>query len=303
MRGQTFIAAGWFLLISTASALGGTFDIKSPEVTKGETELATNHSLQSGFPDNADRVRHSWEIFLGYGFTERFKAGIKGGFDTPVSENMQFSTVSVETQYYLGKLTPVISWAWFIELAAGVHHDETNTVIFGPLIQFGDDKRSLTCNTLFEQTFGRNREDGIAFTYAIGVKQELREGLAIGIEGHGSIPDIGDAPSVDFQEHRVGPVLYVEPELRAGQKSHKLAIEVGGFVGLTKATPDFTGKLKASLTCANGLTHDVKVTPIMTIRLRARSAYPVAGAVPHWQCGHAAATLNPPKDRFLSRLG
>lgn len=243
----THIHRTWRDAVGAHGISAGTFDIKAPE-TKGETELATNHSLQSGFPDNADRVRHSWEIFLGYGVTDRFKAGIKGGFDTPVGENMQLSTVSVETQYYLGNLTPAISWAWFTEVAVGAHQDETNTVIFGPLMQFGDDKRSLTVNTLFEQTFGRNREDGIAFTYAIGLKQAVREGLAIGIESHGSIPDIGDARGVDFQEHRLGPVVYFEPGLPTAPKSHKLAIEIGAFAGLTVATPDFTGKLKASLT-------------------------------------------------------
>jgi hypothetical protein len=193
-------------------------------------------------------VRHSWEIFLGYGFTDRFKAGLKGSFDTPVGENMQLSTASVETQYFLGKLAPAISWAWFTEVAVGVHQDETNTLIFGPLVQFGDDKRSLTFNTLFEQTFGRNRQEGIAFTYAIGLKQEVREGVAIGIESHGSIPDLGDAPGIDFQEHRIGPVVFFEPKPLGLPKSHKLAIEIGAFAGLTEATPDVTGKLKASLT-------------------------------------------------------
>jgi hypothetical protein len=234
-----------------ATAGAQTFDVKSPEVKKGETEVSTNHSLQGGFPDNADPVRHSWELAADYGFSDRFKAGIKANFDTPVGEHMRLSTAGVETQIYFGKLAPAITWGWFTEVDAAVHRSETNTVVFGPLIQFGDDKRSLTFNTLFERTFGRNRDEGIAFTYAVGLKARLREGVSLGVEGHGTIPDIGHALGIDRQEHRVGPVLYLEQDVgpkRPGKEAPKLSWELGVLAGLTEATPDVTAKIKASLT-------------------------------------------------------
>jgi hypothetical protein len=233
------------------AALAGTFDVKAPEITKGETELATNHSLQAGFPANADRVRYSWEAFLGYGFSDSFKAGIKGSFDRSDSESMIWSTASLETQVYLGKLAPAVAWAWYTEVAVAIDRDETNTAIFGPLLQLGNDKAALTLNLLFEQTFGQNREDGTTLAYAAGLKRELKEGIAIGIESHGRIPNIAEAPGIDWQEHRIGPVLYHENDVGSqsgAAKGGKLSIEIGAFAGMTEATPDLTGKIKAALT-------------------------------------------------------
>jgi hypothetical protein len=239
------------LFVLAAPAFAGTFDIKGPEVEKGELEAHTNHSFQSGFPANADRVRHSFEFVANYAFTEHFKGGPKLGFDRPIGDGTNLSTAGIEGQIYFGKLGPAIAVAWFTGVDFGVHRDETNTVVFGPLIKFGDDALSLTLNPLFEQTFGRNREDGVAFTYAVGLKGQVREGLSLGIEAYGSIPEIGDAPGTDFQEHRIGPVVYIDRDLesaRSGRGPKKLSIEIGAFAGLTDATPDWTGKIKAALT-------------------------------------------------------
>ena len=233
------------------SAQAGPFDVKGPEIEKGETEISTNHVFQSGFPANADRVRHSYELAASYAFTSTFKAGIKAGFDTPLGDNTRVSIVGIEAQVYLGKIAPAISWAWFTGLDTRVHRDETNTMVFGPLIKFGDDKLALTLNPLFERTFGANSESGLSFAYAVGLKGEVREGFAVGIEAVGSVPDIGNAPSASFQEHRIGPVLYFDREVspaREGRSAKKLSLEIGGYVGLTEATPDLTGRIKAALT-------------------------------------------------------
>jgi hypothetical protein len=240
-------------LIGTAAlpAAAGPFDIKGPEIENGETEIATNHVFHSGFPANADRVRHSYELAASHAFTSYFKAGIKAGFDTPLGDSTRLSIAGVETQFYFGKIAPAISWAWFTGLDARVHRDETNAIVFGPLIKFGDDKLALTLNPLFERTFGTNSESGLAFAYAVGLKSEVREGLAVGIEAVGSIPDIANAPGTSFQEHRIGPVLYIDREVapaREGRAAKKLSLEIGGYVGLTEATPDVTGRIKAALT-------------------------------------------------------
>lgn len=250
-RGIGLAAAGLLAVVTAMPVEAGTFDVKAPEVKKGETEVAITSTIQSRFGVNSDFIRSSAEIAAGYGFADWFKAGVKFNGDLPVRETWQLSTAGLETQLYFGKLAPGIAWGWYTGVDVRVHESETNTAIFGPLVQFGDDKLSLTLNGLFEQTFGANREDGTAFSYAVGLKREVKEGIAVGIEAHGSIPDIGHWPGADVQEHRVGPVLYLDGEIgkaRNGGEAPKLAVEIGGFIGLTEATPDLTGKLKASLT-------------------------------------------------------
>jgi hypothetical protein len=232
-------------------AVGGTFDIKDPEITKGETEVATNHTLNSGFPAKADPVRHSFEFTAGYAFTESFKAGAKVGYDTHVGDNPRHTIAGVEGQYFVGKVAPAVTLAWFTGLDFRIHHGETNTLVFGPLVKIGNDSLSLTLNPLLEHTFGANRDDGLGITYAVGLKAAARQGLAVGIEAHGSITDVANPPGGHVHEHRIGPVLYFDRELSPateGRNARKLSLEIGTFLGLTEATPDLSGKFKAALT-------------------------------------------------------
>ncbi len=267
-------------MLAEAPALAGTFDIKGADVEKGETEVAVPAAVQSGFPENAELVRQSWEFDVSYGFTDRFKLGAKINLDQPLPEEpedgaekprrkrLRPSTVGLEGQYVLlkpEKGMPALSW--FTGVDASVHRDETNTLTFGPLIGFGDDKLSLTLNPLLARTFGRNSDPGLAFAYAWQVKREMVENVALALEGFGTIPDIGDAPGIEFQEHRIGPVLLLDGELfgmgKTASKPMKLGghesegekvrgpkgeLQIGVLFGLTDATPDLTGKFKFAIT-------------------------------------------------------
>jgi len=250
--------AAVFLLAATTETLphigaarAGVFDVKGPELTGGEWEFATNHAFQHGFSPNADRVRHSFEIVTGYAFSDRFKGGAKFAFDRPLDENMHLSVAGIEGQFNFGKLGPAIAIGWFTAIDMRAHSDETNTLVFGPLIKFGDDALSLTLNPFLERTFGPNREPGLTLTYAVALKAGIREGLALGIEAYGAIPEVADPPESHFHEHRIGPVVYIDHDVTsvlASARPTKLSLEIGAFVGLSEAAPDWTGKLKAALT-------------------------------------------------------
>lgn len=244
-------ATASFMVSSNSAALAGTFEVKGPEMTKGEWELQTSHAFQDGFSNNGDRVRHSFEIVAGYTITDHFKTAGKLGFDRPLGESTHLATAGVEAQFYFGKLGPAIAIGWFTALDFRARGDETNTLIFGPLIKFGDDALSLTVNPLFERTFGLNREDGLTLTYAVGLRAGIREGLALGIEAYGAIPEVADPPESHLHEHRIGPVIYIDHDVTsvlASARPTKLLLEIGAFVGLSDAAPDWTGKIKAALT-------------------------------------------------------
>jgi hypothetical protein len=258
-----------FAALATSPALAGTFDVKSPDVAKGETEVSVNTSYFSGFPMNAELLRQSAEIGVGYGFTDWWKAGVKVALDKPVGGDLQATTAGVEAQALLRKLEGNgIGIGWYTGVDFRIADDATNTVTFGPIFQFGTEKTSFTVNPFLARTFGRNREDGVAFSYAWQAKHEVREGFAIGVEGFGAVPNIGNSPGLDFQEHRIGPVLYFERSLArnpgakvAGMKDvkgvdaggkddggPKLNIEAGVLFGLTEGTQDVTFKLKGGVT-------------------------------------------------------
>ena len=157
-----------------------------------------------------------------------------------------------------------------------VASDQTNTFTLGPILQFGREKSFLAFNPFFARTFGVNSTEGIDFNYAWQAKHEVATGVSVGIEGYGVVPNLGNSPGLDFQEHRIGPVLYFEKELSAtatggpaklgkamsmtdakspapaddgaGGNAPKLAVEAGVLFGLTAGTQDVAFKLKGAIT-------------------------------------------------------
>ncbi len=264
------IAAAVALVALPHAAQAGTFDVKGAEVDKGLREAEFNSSFFRGYPVNAEQVRHSWEAAAGYGFTDQFKGGIKLGLDKPIGDDFRASTAGIEGLLLLKKFENGFGLAWFAGTDVRIADDETNTLTIGPVLHFGTEKTVFLFNPFFEKTYGRNREEGVAFSYAWAAKTVVRENFSVGIEGYGSIPHIGDAPGTAFQEHRIGPVIYLERELdghghgRAGGRSFsikdanpakdetgraapKLSVETGVLFGLTAATQDVTVKFKAGI--------------------------------------------------------
>ena len=201
---------------------------------------------------NADPTRYSTEFDLGYSPTSWFFIGGKLNLDQAVDEHWKVTTAGAEMQLRFGKPQPGFDFGWYSSVDFGVNPDATNAFTFGPIIQFGDDKLSLTLNPFFQKTFGENRTDGIDFTYGVIAKREIKQGMAIGIEAYGTIPDVGSGTPVAFQDHRIGPVLYFErdvgqPRTKDGQQP-KASLDIGVYFGLTDASPDVTGKVKLGLT-------------------------------------------------------
>jgi hypothetical protein len=257
----------WAALAGAPVTLAGTFDVKSVDVDKGQTEVETNNSFFRGYPVNADRLRTSHELALNHGFATWFKAGAKLNFDKPVDEEFRLATAGIEGQAVLKKFEGGLGIAWFTGLDFRIHRAETNSVTFGPVVQLGTEKTHLLLNPFLSKTFGRNREEGIDFNFAWAVKHELREGFAVGIEGYSTLPNIADAPGRDFQEHRIGPVVYLERALSGaghggrslsvkdirsdsdGKQAEgpKLALELGVLFGLSEASQDTTFKFKGGI--------------------------------------------------------
>lgn len=259
------LAAGIVLLATPA--LSGTFDVKAPESEQGQFELESGSAYFFGFPHYADRVRSSHELALGYGLSDRVKIGVKLAFDQPLGDDLRATAVGAEALVVLRKPEAGFGLAWFTGVTAAIHDEETNVVAFGPALRFGNDKLSLTINPFFERSFGDNATPGVDFVYGWQVKKEIREGFGISIEGYGVIPDIGHAPGVSFQEHRIGPVIYLQRGLTLGPGRHtsramsikdgkeavsngegpKWSLEAGVLFGLTEATQDVAVKVKTGI--------------------------------------------------------
>jgi hypothetical protein len=196
----------------------------------------------------SDVNRSAHELGLDYGLLSWWKLTGVLKFERPEQEDFRLANAAIENIILLKRIdekqTRDFGLAWFTGTDIATHRDSTNAVVFGPIATLKADKLTFTVNPLFEKTFGRNRSEGTAFVYAWQIKQELREGFGIGIEGYGTVDNIGHAPPVSEQEHRIGPVVHTEIELR---KDFKVTPEFGVLFGLTEATPDMTFKFNVGI--------------------------------------------------------
>lgn len=221
-----------------------TFDVKQVEVQQGELSLDFDASLFRGLPRGGGANRSAHDQTVHYGLREWWKLSGVFKLENPDDERVRFARVAVENIFVLKPLDDHKPFdtglGWFAAVEVSTHAQTTNAVVFGPILSMTAGKLSITANPFLEKTFGRNREDGLAFNYGWQVKYDLREGFAVGIEGFGLIDNIGHAPPWSEQEHRVGPVVYKEVEIA---KDVKITPDIGVLFGLTKATPDVAVKL------------------------------------------------------------
>ncbi len=216
-------------------ALGQTFEVRGLHVAKGGIEIDLDNAVFSG--GAGDRSGH--EQKFSYGVTNWWRLSAAVEWENPVGDNLRATHLALESTFVLRPMEQKqdIGLGLFVALEASIHDDSTNAFVFGPIVAVKWDNFTWTFNPFLEQTFGRNREDGIAFTYGWQTKYELREGLAVGIEGYGLVENLGKSPRLSEQPHRVGPVLFSEVEVA---KDFKIEPSVGVLFGITSATPDVT---------------------------------------------------------------
>lgn len=263
----------WLSVAAALPSAAGTFEVKTPEASKGETEIGLNTAFFGGYPVNADPLRRSLEIGAAHAPTDWWKLGAKINLDQEVGADLRAVTAGVETLVVLRPLGGGFGLGLYGSLDKALRDDQTNSVTFGPVLQFGTETTSLALNPFLVRTFGQNRTEGVDLAYGWQVKHALREGFAIGIEGYGVVPNIADSPGLAFQEHRIGPVVYFERALsgvRAGpaklgardgakdvggpakddadDSGPKFVGEIGVYRGLTDGTQDWAVKFKGGFT-------------------------------------------------------
>ena len=249
------------------------FHLFTPMIEKGHWGIEFNSGFQTGFPDHGDDaeradVRAAHEVDIHTDVTDFWMAKLALDFEREAGDDYAFTAIASENVFRLDKWTPrFFDAAWFTALSAAIDSEATNSVEFGPVLSLTSGSTALVLNPFFEKTFGQNREDGIAFTYAWRATYTFNEHLSIGVEGYGEVENIGNAPPADEQVHRVGPVLYLgpmhgAPNHPASQHAHGTGVEdqasahneeaewfgeIGVLFGLTDSTADTAVKLNAGV--------------------------------------------------------
>jgi hypothetical protein len=220
--------------------------IVEPEVEKGQRKLEALGVFHSGFNGGlAGDTRELLALGYHYGLTDFWMIKAIVAAERPVHGGHKGAAAVVENVFELqnAKKAGGIGYGWFTGISVGLNDEETNAVVFGPVVRLGAGATTLVLNPFLEQTFGRNRDEGIAFLYGWQLKHQVRDGFSIAAEGFGRFQDI--AGSGGTEEHRIGPLLVFDVPL-ADQRS--LTFETGWLFGLNDATPDHTIKFQVTYT-------------------------------------------------------
>ena len=228
-----------------AEAAAQTFDVKNLDITQGSLEIGFDNSAMSRPSPSQNRSAHDQSI--DYGLREWWRLSAVMKLENPARDDLRASRVALESIFVGRPMKPErvqdVAIGFFAALEGAIDEDTTNALVFGPIVTTRWEAITFAFNPFLEQTFGRNRADGIALSYGWQAKYDVRQGLAIGIEGFGLIDNLADAAGFADQEHRIGPVVYAEISLWG----LKLTPDIGVLFGLTPATPDLTFKINVGL--------------------------------------------------------
>jgi hypothetical protein len=218
-----------------------------------ETQSAIARAIKSGYSVAATPEHFPAEMNRGYAVTNNFSTAIRAGFDAPVGDEMRFTAAGAEARYKLGHLGPAISWGWHTGVDMALQTTGTNAIESGPQFKMGGDQLALTLSPKVAHNFGPHNEGGdVAFAYAAGLKGEIANGVALGIEAFGSTSDAASVPGTALQTHRSAPGLYVglgmTPRPLGDPLGSKFSLELGALTTMSETQSDWTGKLKAAVT-------------------------------------------------------
>lgn len=275
---------GWaaLLLAATTASMAAApahaghdvFHIFTPVVEAEHWGVEALSAYQWGLPaaeeEEGAPPRVALELGVHAGVTEFWMAKLALSADQEDGGEFALTGIGFENVFRFSReARDPLDFAWFTAVGAGLDSGATNAVEFGPIVSVSSGSVSLVLNPFFEKTFGENREDGIAFTYAGRLTYELASQLNVGIEAYGEVENLGNAPHVRDQVHRIGPVLYLGTLHGAHSSSHghsahsqvsdghdhkhakhghsEWHAEIGFLFGLTQATPDAALKLNVGL--------------------------------------------------------
>jgi hypothetical protein len=266
------ISASLFLLIACPAR--AEFEIQEAGIEKGEIELEYRGAYHWGVPEvtDANDLIQSHEIEFQMSINDWFLIQVTGGFDQPLHEDLQASSIEIEPEFALLKREGdgvAVSFQFGYEQALnhGEQVDgEPNEFGFGPIVEVASGKFLLTLNPLFTKQIGTFADqEGLGFDYGWRGEYDFAKRWGVGVEMFGEIEDLANAGPFNSQVRSIGPTLFYnfggdkdeanggndEGEANEKKVSQPPALaysmNVGVQFGLTDATSDTALKFQGSL--------------------------------------------------------
>jgi hypothetical protein len=253
-----FIALFSCPLLALASPAAAQFHVVQPDVVKGEATVGDHAAAYVG-PGTEEKLRQGHEVEATYDFTERWELVAKGIFQQPIGEPLEAKNYQLGAQYELVQRHGDgvgLAFRTLYEFAA--EGGQPDDLFYGPMARLVLGKDSATINAFFISQVGENADPGsVELKINWQLRRDLGPKFGLGVEGYTDIKDLADAGSFEDQEHRLGPVLYLDLGKKdAKEELHRdevvrpeapsFRVAAGALFGLSEATSDVTFKLDVS---------------------------------------------------------
>jgi hypothetical protein len=251
-----------------------TFHVKEFDYDKGNWVFETINAYQGGYSPRTNRIQWGHELGLAYAVTDWWLPKVLISFDKDDGQSYDVQRLMFENTFKLRNLEEGkdgLGFAWFQSIEGALNNRQTNATSFGPIITGQLGKFLFSTNTLFEKTFGQNREPGINFLFAGQARYEIMHKVKLALEVYTLVPEIGARNQTPLTGtlNRVGPAIIFEVDLPGlaasrggsgagglkgtsvkhaaahGEGKHEAPhaeIELGVLFGTTEYTPDVTAK-------------------------------------------------------------
>lgn len=278
----------------------GQFEVKSLDADPGEIEFQSQNAYSLGVPgrktvlengelegDDNTQARSRNALELEFVLTRNFKTRI--GIEYEAERREEFTTLreadgfqDLKLDEYSGEVIWIaipregdgFGLGFVAEYEVPAERGGAQTLIAGPIFEWARGPWQLTLNPTLVQFFGGERNDAgqkdekIDFSYANHLKYHWSDSIDIALETYGTIERVGgrggrseDAALFgDFDQHRIGPVIYwaFDPGLgdtaaggdddKGDDKEPPVSLGLGALFGLNSNTPSTTLKLSLEVT-------------------------------------------------------
>jgi hypothetical protein len=146
------------------------------------------------------------------------------------------------------------------ELEGPLDQEDSNTLVLGAIVELQSARWFAAAVPMLVHDFGGESQDGERvdtkwdFAYAAQLAYTFSASWSLALEGYGTVERLSstghpsDAAELfgDFDQHRLGPVLYYAYDF-GGVQDTALSVGLGLLAGLNDDTPDHTLKLSIEL--------------------------------------------------------
>jgi hypothetical protein len=285
--GLFVLTSSWLLSPALAEPFIGQFELKTLESAPGSFEFQSQNAWMSGHPprraemtpegmvlDENAVIAERYALELEMGLTHIFKMRVGIEFeqerlDEPPTlaeandfDELTLTELGVEL---IAVLTPRevngTGLGVVAEIERPTDEAESSNLILGPIIEFQSGPWFASAVPMLVYAFGADAEDGTSsdnkwdFAYAAQLRYALSRSWILALEGYGTVERLGSSghPSQaaqlfgDFDQHRLGPVVYYAREIGSDREDANVSMGIGLLGGLNENTADHSVKFSVEI--------------------------------------------------------